>query len=135
MTIANSDGRRIQTLYDLCEADTVRTEAGLPANWITVACRHIRLLPWYSSTAVNKQEHRLKSLPWWYSLLKKDKAKKSVTEEQRVARAANIRRARKAKARYGASYVADRLADVSRPLVTEGGSPALSGNRQVTKAA
>ena len=97
--------RRIETLYDLFQADTARTEAGLPDNWINTACRYIRSLPWYISTPVAELEQRLKSLPWWYSLLQKDKLKKLVSEEQRAARVMNMQKARQAKAEYAAPYV------------------------------
>ncbi len=95
--------QRLETLYDLFQADTARTEAGWPKNWITVACREIRSLPWYTSIPVAELEQRLKALPWWYSQLPKDKLK-TVSEKQRVARAVNIRKARQAKETYAAPY-------------------------------
>jgi hypothetical protein len=103
---ADPGWKRIETLHDLFQADTARTAAGLPENWISIACRNIRALPWYASIPVTELEQRLKSLPWWYSQLEKDKLKKPVSQAQRTARAANIQKARQAQAQYAASYVA-----------------------------
>jgi hypothetical protein len=104
MTTGDPGWRRLDTLYDLFQADTARTEAGLPDNWITRTCRTVRSLPWYCSTPVAELEQRLKSLPWWYSQLQKDKPKQLVTEKQRAARAVNVQKARHAKAQYAAPY-------------------------------
>lgn len=104
MNVTDKSWRRIETLDDLFKADTARTEARLPENWITVACRQIRSRPWYASMPVNELEPRLKSLPWWYSLLQEERPR--CTEKQRAARASNMQRAREAKARYRAPYQA-----------------------------
>ncbi len=98
--------RRIETLYDLFQADAARTEAGLPDNWVTQACRSIRSRSWYVSTPVSELDQRLRVLPWSYSLLETDKPRKAVSEDQREARAANMKKARDAKAKYAAPYFA-----------------------------